>query len=109
MTRSGNAPSTSSSTTAWPITWLTPYSGLSSASASALAAEAPTVRGPTSPGPAVTAIASTAPSETSAVASARSIVGTMASRWARDAISGMIPPNRACSSTELATASTSRS
>ena len=40
---------------------------------------------------------------------ARSIVGTIASRWARLATSGTTPPNRACSSTLLATASTSSS
>ena len=33
---------------------------------------------------------------------ARSIVGTIASRWARLATSGTTPPNRACSSTLLA-------
>ena len=38
---------------------------------------------------------------------ARSIVGTIASRCARLATSGTTPPNRACSSTLLATASTS--
>src|SRR5450756_867555 len=76
---------------------------------SALAAAAPTVSEPTSPGPAVTAIASTSARSTSASASARRMVGTIASRWAREAISGMIPPNRACSSTELAITSTSSS
>ena len=45
---------------------------------------------------------------TPAVSQARSIVGTIASRWARDATSGTTPPNRACSSTEEATASASR-
>ena len=39
---------------------------------------------------------------------ARSIVGTIASRCARDATSGTTPPNRACSSTLEATASASR-
>ena len=43
-----------------------------------------------------------------AVSQARSIVGTIASRWARLATSGTTPPNRACSSTLLATASASR-
>src|SRR5687767_14183728 len=43
-----------------------------------------------------------------AVSHARSIVGTIASRWARLATSGTTPPNRACSSTLLATASASR-
>src|SRR5689334_15150170 len=38
---------------------------------------------------------------------ARSMVGTMASRWARLATSGTTPPKRACSSTLLATVSTS--
>ena len=47
-------------------------------------------------------------SDTPAVAQARWIVGTIASRWARDATSGTTPPNRACSSTEEATASASR-
>ena len=42
-----------------------------------------------------------------AVSQARSIVGTIASRWARLATSGTTPPNRACSSTLLATASAS--
>ena len=67
------------------------------------------VRGPTRPGPAVTAIASTCSSPTPAVPSARRMVGIIASRWAREAISGMIPPKRACSSIELATESTSSS
>src|SRR5688500_10007207 len=44
-------------------------------------------------------------SVTPASFSARSIVGTMASRWARLATSGTTPPNRACSSTLDASAS----
>src|SRR5687767_9325765 len=43
-----------------------------------------------------------------AVSHARSIVGTIASRWARLATSGTTPPKRACSSTLEATASASR-
>ena len=43
-----------------------------------------------------------------AVSQARSMVGTIASRWARLATSGTTPPKRACSSTLLATASASR-
>ena len=42
-----------------------------------------------------------------AVSQARSMVGTIASRWARLATSGTTPPKRACSSTLLATASAS--
>src|SRR5450756_2235833 len=58
---------------------------------SAFAAAAPTVSEPTSPGPAVTAIASTSARSTSASASARRMVGTIASRWAREA---MVPTIR---------------
>ena len=76
--------------------------------ARAFAAATPTSRAPASPGPLVTAIASTSYSRTPAVSQARSIVGTIASRCAREATSGTTPPNRACSSTELATASASR-
>ena len=72
----------------------------SSDSARALAAATPTRSAPARPGPAVTAIASTSCSATPAVAHARWSVGTIASRWARDATSGTTPPNRACSSTE---------
>src|SRR5829696_2749360 len=43
-----------------------------------------------------------------AVSAARSMVGTIASRWARLATSGTTPPKRACSSTLLATESASR-
>ena len=42
-----------------------------------------------------------------AVSQARWIVGTIASRWAREATSGTTPPKRACSSTEEAMASAS--
>src|SRR4051812_8438288 len=45
---------------------------------------------------------------TPACFSARSMVGTIASRWAREATSGTTPPNLACSSTLEATASASR-
>ena len=44
------------------------------------------------PGPLVTAIASTSWSRTPAVSQARSMVGTIASRWARLATSGTTPP-----------------
>src|SRR5689334_18110405 len=44
-----------------------------------------------------------------AVSSARRIVGTIASRWARLATSGTTPPKRACSSTLVASASASSS
>ena len=44
---------------------------------------------------------------TPALARARSMVGTMADRWARLATSGTTPPKRACSSTLLAMASAS--
>ena len=52
-------------------------------------------------------MASTSSRRTPAVSAARSSVGTIASRCAREATSGTTPPNRACSSTELATASAS--
>src|SRR4051794_37878578 len=45
---------------------------------------------------------------TPASSSARRMVGTMASRWARLATSGTTPPNRACCSTLDASASASR-
>ncbi len=90
--RPENGPSTSWFTAACPMTWLTPYSGLFRPIASAFAADAPIVSGPTRPGPAVTAIASTSDRSTSASPSARVIVGTICSRWARLATSGMIPP-----------------
>ena len=75
--------------------------------ASAFAAATPTSSAPARPGPAVTASASTSASATPAVSQARSIVGTIASRWAREATSGTTPPKRACSSTDEATASAS--
>ncbi len=89
--------------------WLTPYNGLPSANAYALAAATPTSRAPASPGPAVTATASISPASTPAVASARSKVGIIASRCARLATSGTTPPNRACSPTLEATESASSS
>jgi len=73
------------------------------------AAATPTSRAPASPGPAVTATASISSGPTPAVASARSKVGIIASRWARLATSGTTPPNRACSSTLEATESASSS
>src|SRR5690349_2272947 len=81
--------------------------GLSAASAYPLAAATPTSRAPARPGPAVTAIASMSARVTSASVSARRMVGTIASRWARLATSGTTPPNRACSSTLDASASAS--
>ena len=55
----------------------------------------------------MTAIASMSFSVTPASASARSTVGVIASRWAREATSGTTPPNLACSSTLEAIASAS--
>ena len=105
---SGSGPCSSWSTATCAARWLTPYSGLPSPIASALAAATPTSSAPARPGPLVTAIASTSCSRTPAVSQARSMVGTIASRCARLATSGTTPPNRACSSTLLATASASR-
>ncbi len=56
----------------------------------------------------MTATASMSVSAMPAVSHARSMVGTIASRWARLATSGTTPPKRACSSTLLATESASR-
>ena len=78
------------------------------ATASALAAHTPTMRAPARPGPEVTAIASMSASVTSASARASSRVGTNASRWAREAISGITPPKRTCSSMEDETVFVSR-
>ncbi len=102
---SGRAPCSSWSTATWAARWFTPYSGLPSAIASDFAAATPTRSAPARPGPAVTARASTSPRLIPAVSQARWIVGTIASRWAREATSGTTPPYRACSSTEDATAS----
>ncbi len=74
-----------------------------------MAAATPTIRAPDNPGPEVTASASTSSSDTPAVSSAASSVGTKASTWAREAISGITPPNRTCSSMEEDTALASRS
>src|SRR6478672_5447490 len=79
--------------------------GLPRASARALAEATPTSSAPARPGPEVTEMASRSRSWTPASRHARSIVGTMASRWARLATSGTTPPKRACSSTLLATVS----
>ena len=106
---SGSGPCSSWSTATWAARWLTPYSGVPSPSASALAAATPTSRAPTRPGPAVTETASTSDSRTPARSQARSTVGTIASRWAREATSGTTPPKRACSSTEEAMTSASSS
>src|SRR4051794_34907780 len=108
MHGSGSGPCSSWSTATCAARWLTPYSGFPSPTASAFAAATPTSSAPASPGPLVTAIASTSCNAIPAVAQARSTVGTIASRWARDATSGTTPPKRACSSTLEATASASR-
>ena len=105
----GSVPCSSWSTAMCAARWLTPYSGLPSAKAYALAAATPTSSAPARPGPAVTATASIWPGRTPAVARARSKVGIIASRCARLATSGTTPPKRACSSTLDATASASRS
>src|SRR3954454_23409767 len=105
---SASGPCWSSSTATCAARWFTPYSGLSRASAYALAAATPTSSAPVSPGPEVTATASTSPAVTPASASARCTVGTIASRCARDAISGTTPPKRSCSSIDVASASASR-
>src|SRR5918997_342187 len=104
---SASGPCCSSSTATCAARWLTPYSGLSSASAYALAAASPTSSAPVSPGPAVTATASTSEALTPASARARCTVGTIASKCAREAISGTTPPNRSCSAIEVARASDS--
>src|SRR5215213_6159798 len=108
MVGSGSGPCSSSSTATCAAKWLTPYNGLPSATASALAAATPTSSAPARPGPLVTASASTSDSRTPASRQARSTVGAIASRCARLATSGTTPPNRACSSTLLAMASASR-
>src|SRR3954454_14537233 len=105
---SASGPCWSSSTATCAARWLTPYSGLSRASAYALAAATPTSSAPVSPGPEVTATASTSSARTPASASARCTVGTIASRCAREAISGTTPPKRSCSAMEVASASASR-
>src|ERR1051325_6811175 len=64
------------------------------AMATALAAAIPTSSAPTRPGPTVTATASIPGKATPASSRARSIIGLIASRWAREAISGTTPPNR---------------
>src|SRR3954454_5397467 len=81
--------------------------GFCVASAYPLAAATPTSSAPARPGPAVTAIASMSARATPASSSARRMVGTIASRWARLATSGTTPPNRACCSTLDASASAS--
>src|SRR5512133_3567332 len=79
MQRSGSGPCSSKSTATCPTRWLTPYKGLFNAYASALALARPTTRAPISPGPTVTATPSIWDRSMSAVAQARSSVGTMAS------------------------------
>ena len=78
--------------------WLTPTNGLSHASASAFAADTPTSNAPTRPGPTVHATASMRDSSTPPSTIARATTGLSASRCARDAISGTIPPKSACRS-----------
>src|SRR5688572_4227547 len=82
--------------------------GLPRPMARALALATPTSSAPARPGPLVTATASMSLRATPAVSAARSMVGTIASRWARLATSGTTPPKRACSSTLLATVSARR-
>ncbi len=105
----GSGPCSSRSTATCPARWLTPYSGLSSATASAFAAASPTTSAPISPGPAVTAMPSISGRSISAVAQARRSVGSIASRCARLATSGTTPPNRTCCSTLEATSFASSS
>src|SRR3954452_10926079 len=105
---SASRPCCSSSTATCAARWLTPYSGFFSASAEAVAAATPTSSAPVRPGPEVTAMASTSSGPTPASARARCTVGTIASRCAREAISGTTPPKRSCSPTEVASASASR-
>src|SRR6478735_8058968 len=105
----GNRPCSSRSTATCPARWLTPYSGLSSATAKALAAASPTTSAPIRPGPAVTATPSISHRSTSAISHARRRVGTIASRCARLATSGTTPPNRMCWSTLEATSLASSS
>ena len=100
----GSSPPSSTPTPTCATKWLTAYSGLPVANASPFAAETPTINAPARPGPAVTAIASTSSSLSCAVSKAARSVGTIASTWAREAISGITPPKRTCSSTEDATA-----
>ena len=102
---SGSGPCSSWSTQMCEARWFTPYSGLFRAYAYALAADTPTSSAPASPGPAVTAMPSRSRALIPASFRARSMVGTIASRWAREAISGTTPPKRACVSTLEATAS----
>src|SRR5215469_1794294 len=103
----GSGPCSSWSTATWAARWFTPYSGLPSAYAYALAAATPTMSAPARPGPAVTATASMSAGLTPALANAPSITGTIASRCARDATSGTTPPKRACWSIDDATSSAS--
>src|ERR1700750_639838 len=72
----GSVPCSSWSTPMCAARWLTPYSGLPSAKAYALAAATPTSSAPARPGPAVTATASIWPGWTPAPARARSKGGT---------------------------------
>src|SRR4051812_46617931 len=104
---SASGPCCSSSTATCAARWLTPYSGLSSASAYAFAGATPTSGARVGPGPEVTATASTSSTVAPASASARCTVGTMASRCAREAISGTTPPKRSCSAIDVASASAS--
>ena len=92
--------SSSKPTPTWATRWLMAYRGLPVAKAKALAALTPTMSAPARPGPLVTAKASTSAKVTPASFKARCSVGTKASRWAREAISGMTPPKRMCSSME---------
>src|SRR5215472_15243175 len=87
----------------WPSRWFTPTSGVPWAHASALAAEQPTRSEPTRPGPWVTAMPSRSRRPIPASARARRMMGTITSRWRRDANSGTTPPYGACTSSCEAT------
>ena len=77
--------------------------GTSSANAVAFAADTPTNNAPIKPGPTVAATASTRERSMLACCIACAVTCGNASRWARLAISGTTPPNRACSASWLAT------
>ena len=106
-TAAAAAPCSSWSTATCAARWLTPYSGLPSDSAYALAAATPTSSAPASRGRRSPRSRRRQPQASRPPgSSARSTDrGTIASRWARLATSGTTPPNRACSSTLEAIAS----
>ncbi len=101
---SGSGPCARVSAATCPARWCTPYSGTPIAYARPLAPASPTCNAPERPGPVVTATASMPDSRRPARESASRTTGPKACRWARAAISGTTPPNRACSSMLDATA-----